>query len=656
MWIGVILFFEMVYRVAVYHALSFDGFIYTALFTIAAGAVLFLLTSLASKKINRIIAIVLSVAMFLFYSINLVYYGVFKVPLSIQIMGVATQALDFFPMIGESMAHNWLALILFTLPVIFVCFFGKRVVGFAKAYRYIRALSFGGIIALHVLTLATLLFSGHSDNSAYAVYFDRDSLSTAEYKLGVATGVRLDFKRAIFGFDEKIKTDVNDPTLIDPSVPAGPAVVDNTETISPEQPVDYGYNMMEIDFDKLIADTSNKTIKDMHEYFRKVPPTSKNQYTGMFEGNNLIMITGEAFWTYAIHEKYTPTLYKLSQEGIQFNNFYNTIWSGSTSSGEYAACTGLLPAQGLSMQASKDNYLPFTMGNQFTKLSSKGYGQTYAYHNNTYTYYKRNETHPNLGYVFKGIGNGLELFTKGWPQSDYEMMVASMPDYINQDRFHTYYMTVSGHAEYSFEGNLQSEANKQAVADLEGVMSDQCRAYIAANITLDKAMEYMLSELEKAGKLDETVIVLSGDHYPYSMTDEGLDELAGKQLDKFEKQRSTLIVWKKGMPKITVDKYTSSVDIVPTLSNLFGLEYDSRLLFGRDALSPEKDNLIVMLDRAWLSDVCSYNTSQGVVSVYGEAPTDEYVAGMKAATNNRTSYAKKVLDNDYYSYVFGKKK
>ncbi len=100
---------------------------------------------------------------------------------------------------------------------------------------------------------------------------------------------------------------------------------------------------MDIDFDALIANETDSTLKDMHEYFRDRTPTEKNQYTGMFQGKNLLLFTGEAFWIGAVNEQYTPTLYKLAHSGFVFENFYNPLWYYSTVDGEYAATTGLIP-------------------------------------------------------------------------------------------------------------------------------------------------------------------------------------------------------------------------------------------------------------------------------------------------------------------------
>ena len=87
---------------------------------------------------------------------------------------------------------------------------------------------------------------------------------------------------------------------------------------------------MDIDFDALIANTSDETLISMHKYFAAQPATKKNKYTGMFKGKNLIVITAEAFSHYVIDKDRTPTLYRLATKGIHFTNYYQPAWGVST--------------------------------------------------------------------------------------------------------------------------------------------------------------------------------------------------------------------------------------------------------------------------------------------------------------------------------------
>ena len=226
--------------------------------------------------------------------------------------------------------------------------------------------------------------------------------------------------------------------------------------------------------------------------------------------------------------------------------------------------------------------MPFGFGNQFQKL---GY-RTLAYHDYLYTYYDRNLSHPNMGYEYYGIGNGLEL-EQVQPPSDREMMENIVPQFVNEDQFMVYILTVSGHLNYTREENAQADRHYDEVADLP--YSEPVKCYLASQMELELAIESLMDQLEAAGKLDDTVIVLSADHYPYGLTDEEYSELFGHTVDPvFEIYENSLILWSADLEEpVHVDKYCSSLDVMPTLANLFGLEYDSRLMAGRDILSDE---------------------------------------------------------------------
>ena len=106
-------------------------------------------------------------------------------------------------------------------------------------------------------------------------------------------------------------------------------------------------------------------IAEMNGYFSSQKESSKNGMTGIFKGKNLIYITAESFTDLAIDKEHTPTLYKMSREGVSFENYYNPVWGVSTLDGEYVNCLGLIPKAGVwSMTESSDNDLPYALGNR----------------------------------------------------------------------------------------------------------------------------------------------------------------------------------------------------------------------------------------------------------------------------------------------------
>lgn len=419
-------------------------------------------------------------------------------------------------------------------------------------------------------------------------------------------------------------------------------------------------NKLDIDFAAL-SETDQASYKQIDAYVSTLTPSKKNGMTGLFAGKNLVFITAEAFTAEVIDENLTPTLYRLSTKGIQFTDYYQPAGAGTTG-GECQNIFGFFPVLGgssVKRTATQNNY--FTMGNQLNRLGYFGK----AYHNGNYTMYDRDKTHNNLGYSegFMAYGNGMEQFIKPtWPESDHDMFVGTIPDYIDQEHFNIYYMSVSGHCNYRFSNNAMSKKNKDRVADMEG--SEAIRAYEAANLELEDALTELVKQLEDKGKEKDTVIVISADHYPYGLDSGGasefsqmkyLSELYGEKVENvFQRDHNRLIIWcgcLEDYDPIVVNDPVGSIDVLPTLSNLFGTEWDSRLLPGRDVFSDAMP--IAILDRSnWKTDlgICS----KGKFKPYeedAEIPED-YVKKVKSMVSKKYDYCKSVLNTDYFGHLY----
>ena len=216
-----------------------------------------------------------------------------------------------------------------------------------------------------------------------------------------------------------------------------------------------------------------------------------------------------------------------------------------------------------------------------------------------------------------------------------------------------YMLTVSGHLNYSREENAQADRHYDEVAGLP--YSEAVKCYLASQMELELAMESLMNQLEEAGKLEDTVIVLSADHYPYGLTDEEYSELFGHPVDPvFEIYENALILWSADLEEpVHVSKYCSSLDVMPTLSNLFGLEYDSRLMAGRDILSDDP-GLVIFSNYSFLTDLGSYNSVTDTFTMWdGSEPDPDYVSERMAEVQNRVAYSASILDYDYYRVVLG---
>lgn len=642
-FLAVIYYEELFMKLYCFRSLSFSGVVFTLLFTLPVAILLGLLCGAVSTRRGRVLLVACTALISLWMGAQIVYYHLFKTFLTIfSITKMAMVAGAFGDMAAGEILLNWFPIIMMILPVGAAFRLRCRVLPGERELLPGMRLRWAGLaLGVQLVSMGLVLLCGGGVLSLRYLYFQAAAPELEVQHFGMFTQTQLEVRRVIFGIDP------DDQVL--PKLDQRPAQshqlsgpVESTEKV----------HALDIDFAALEErDQDNQALVDMHQYFSMVEPTPENQWTGRFAGKNLIWVVAEGFSTLAMDPQRTPTLWKLSHEGIVCENFYTPLWGVSTSDGEYVTTTGLIPKSGVwSYSESSDNAMPFGFGHLFGQL---GY-RTLAYHDYLYDYYDRNLSHPNMGYEYYGIGNGLdmEIDEENFPPSDQEMMEKIVPQFVNEDKFMVYCLTVSGHLNYSYQENAMSRRHWDEVSDLG--YSESVTAYLACQMELELAMESLVDQLEAAGKLDDTVIVLSADHYPYGLDDESYSELLGHTVDPvFEIYENTLILWSADLEEpVYVDKYCSSLDVMPTLANLFGLEYDSRLIMGRDILSDEP-GLVIFSNYSFLTDLGRYDSTTDVFEMWdGSEPDPEYVAQRLAEVQNRVAYSAAILDNDYYRVVF----
>lgn len=603
------------------------------LFSIPIAVILNLITSVFKPKINKFLTYIITIAFIILFSAQIVYYSMYEAIISFFSMMHGGQITEFMEAIIDVVLRNWYGIALFALPlVILIVLSKKKVLLFERNSLKEIAIKMTSVVVVHLAALLCVNFI--NTNMMYSnknLYYNIHIPKVTANRMGLLTTMRLDLQRFIFGFEEKLSVETS---------------------TTPIEEEENSYNVTYIDFDKLIQNEENNTIKEMHEYFSSQEASKKNKYTGMFKGKNLIVLVGESFSSLAIREDLTPNLYKLYKEGFQFDNFYTPIFPVSTADGEYITDTSLIPKEGVwSFLKIAGNYMPYSYPNVFEK---QGYSSN-AYHNHTATYYERDKYIETMGYnSYLAVGTGLEdrMDTSNWPNSDYEMVKTTMDDYINNEKFMAYYMTVSGHMNYTKIGNMMVCRNWDQVKDLP--YSHKAKSYLAANIELDKAVGELIRRLEEAGKLEDTVIVISGDHYPYGLTLEEINELSTfERDDKFEKYRMPFLIWSGSMKEpIKVEKIGSSLDVLPTVLNLFGAEFDSRLLIGRDILS-DTEPLVIFSDRSFITDKGKYNAVTGeFIANEGTTVEEGYVDKINTIIYKKYQMSRLILENDYYKHIF----
>lgn len=630
------------------------------LFSIATGLLLSLLVNLLhNRRLAQVLTLAVTALWTLLLCVEYCCRSYFKSYFSVGFICTMSGNVvtGFGSTIPGIVAQRLPFIIAALLPLVLCILLRKRIVTEHRMSKW--SLLFVTAVSVVFLLIGEGLARWGTYGDSYTYNFQTDA---AVSQFGLHTAVRLEAEYALFGTPQ--------PKL------ELPTQEDEPDDTPDDPPVEYGHNALDIDFQALTDSASDSTLRSMAQYFGSLTPSKKNEYTGLFQGKNLVLITAEAFSPWFISRELTPTLYKLTHEGFVCENYYQPGWGQSTTGGEYAVMTGLLPTwvgSNVSFYASANDDMPFALGNQLRAL---GY-RTGAYHDNIYNYYNRDKTHPNLGYDYQGVGNGLTVTEDGsWPYSDLEMVQNTIGDYIDGyvsdgTPFHVYYMTVSGHGSYGW-GHAMAAKNRAKAQAAYPNASTQVQSYVAANLELENALTYLLEQLEAAGIAEDTVICMSADHYPYLLAEPETDyynELRGvvdseRDTDRY---RNALVLWCGGMENaVTVTEPCSAVDIVPTLSNLFGLEYDSRLLSGRDVLDKDYDAgsasgsipLVILPTSSGNSWATAAGVFEATTRTFNARPgvtvEGDYVSRVNNIVALQYNYAQQLIARDYYRVALGR--
>lgn len=626
-WIFYIIFLELVYRGFIIGNILSVNTLMVILFSIPFIVIFSTITTLFNEKVNRVLNIILTSALTLVTLAQIVYYNFYDSIFSFFSLTTGTgQVMQFWQMIIDVILRIWYIFVIILVPYILYLVFNKKF----SYKRPNKTIIISEILAFILSFTGIFLVVKFDNKGIYSVrrlLFNTHAPMLTIDKTGLLTMEAIDVYRYVFGFEEEIYIEEKEE----------PVIKEETKE----------YNIYNIDFDKLISETNDKNLISMHKYFKSVDATEKNKYTGLFKGKNLIFITAEAFDTIAIDKDITPTLYKMANNSFVFNNYYQPLYPVSTSDGEYMNLISLIPKEGVwSFRKTSKLSMPLGIGNMFKK---EGYN-AYAFHNHTYKYYERNKSHPNIGFNYYGCGNGLEkkMNCKRWPNSDLEMIEASFDYFLKDDKpFLTYYMTVSGHLNYNFYGNNMASRNRKAVKNLK--YSDAIKAYYATQIELDKALEKLLKTLDEKNLLEDTLIVLGADHFPYGLTTKEMNEVSKTDRgDKFENYHTTLIMYNPSIERTEINKVVSGLDLLPTIYNLYGIDYDSRLLMGRDIFSDSK-GIAILSDRSWVTNKGTYNSvSKKFTSTTDEEVSKEYIDEINSIVYQKFSMSSLILDYDYY--------
>lgn len=617
----VLIFFEAMFALISFDIYSKSEVLSILIYSLFSSFIMTILMTVGSEKTNKIFSYIIYFVLCFWFALEAIFKSFLQTFFSLDCFKLSDQAMGFAGETIKVIVGNIHYLILFFLPFILLIIFRKKIdlnIKENKKYLY----SYIILIPLSFLSYRLYINStkDNKDISLYDLYYNTNNIPLSIQKMGVLSSTGLDIYRNIFGFEDKV------------------IEVNYEEENNDEDLFVYEKNNLDLDL------FSNKLNKDIKEYIDNNPGTSKNKYTGMFENKNLIFVVAESFSEIGIDKDRTPTLYKLTNNGFIFDNFYVPYYL-STIGGEFQSLTGLYPNYStLTKWKSGKNSFPYGLA---TTFKEKGYN-TYAYHAHDGYFQNRYKYLKALGFDnFKACNMELDINCNMWPESDIEMIKATTNDYINSDKpFMTYYMTVSGHLDYTKESNSIVSKNWDLVKNLD--YSDKAKSYLATQIELDRAMESLLKELENKGILEDTVIVLLADHYPYGLSLEEINELSSYKRDElFEINHNALIIYNSSMKNISITKVGMPIDVLPTIYNLFDIKYDSRLFAGSDLLS-NNEGMVILDNLSWITDKGKYNSLNGKYS--GDIDSD-YINNINNIIQNKIIFSRNMITYDGYRYI-----
>ncbi len=490
-------------------------------------------------------------------------------------------------------------------------------------------------IAMTVLCILASIYSLDHSNTAVDLFATYRRFSNNELlidKLGLEHFLVRDVV-ALFIEPERQFDIVIEPTTTDPTETEDD---DDTTRVVDDSRLQSDYEAEE-----------DATIKMIDEYILASDSTQvATEYTGVFEGMNFIYILVESFDYMAIDPVLTPTLYKMMSEGYWFSEHYTPEYSCTTGESEFIANVSLVPYNDVcTPNAVADNAYPQALANLFKEA---GY-DTYSFHNWYDQYYDRRTEHASFG--FDAYYNFEDLTIKeiqGW-QSDLSLIEAALPYFIDDDKFFTFIISSSMHWPYDISSTL-GDKYLDAIDEVYPDYPIEIKRYLSKAMEFDKAMEYLLQELEAAGKLEDTVICLFSDHDPFKLTTDAIITYSTlvDRSGTYGTSKTPFIIYNPTLEATEFTMVNSTFDQTPTLADMFGLAYDKRLYIGDNIFAEAAT--VIFPNGDWITDAGIYIVASDTFIPFG----DEELSSTQITSINRyvttaidLSYA--IMDSDYFS-------
>lgn len=517
------------------------------------------------------------------------------------------------------------------LLLIYYIFFEKKVIkkfSIERKDNYFKILTIIFIIVSLLFYLSIRFFDVKRDTqieSPYYLWLTQDNSNLVVDNFGVFAYFLLDFRTSIISVDDYI-----------------------------------ALNYLEIFDNYSENEEENNVYGLLDSYYLNKDETIDNEMTGVFKDKNVILILMESVNDIAIlNEEYFPTLNMLYNDGIAFKNNFSPRNGCGTGNNEVSTLLSIYPLNSICSANIYDENEYFN--SVFNVYKDNGY-YTSAYHDFSLYYYNRDVYLKNMGVDLFMDADALNIKLdeeyENWP-NDMELFKNSLNYYIDKDKFFTYLITVSPHLPYVGESNT-GDLYKDKYVSLG--YSETLSSYLSKLQILDEGLAYLIEQLKDKGKFEDTVLVLYGDHYPYGLNDAHINDFYAKNgremiVDRNSKtnrdiDRTPVIIYNSEISPVIVEEYTTLVDILPTLLNLFDLDYDSRLYSGVDVFSDEHESRAVFADGSWQNENAFYNGLSGELTYYSDYRyTNDEIYSINKNILEMKKASSLVFKYDYFKYL-----
>lgn len=604
-----------------------------------------------NKKINKIILLILSFLINLYAFVQIGFNNFIGVYASFntrsQLGAVTDYIKDFFSSFKITYYVLFIPFILFVLYYIFLDKLTENKINkkFLLKTNIVFEPGIRTITSILALTLCSFLYYESLDAS-----FMQNKLQTVSnkdlFKYPSVPSITIN-QFGILGFGILDTKSLLNEAPVNYTYAINTSTNDNKETNeSKKRTVD------DTILDKIIENETNPNLNNITNYIKNATITNYNDHTGIFEGKNLIVIMMESANEIIINKDLYPNFYKLYTEGISFKNNFSPRNSCSTGNNEFSGMTGLYTIQNnCTANIYRDNTYFTSIFNLFKNAGYK----TSSMHNYTEHYYARSIIHKNLGsdiyYGVQDLGINYYNVYKDW-SSDEDFMNAAMDITLNNNATNPYMLwltTVSSHQPY---GVSSEEGDKYLSITENSDYSMELRRYMSKLKTLDNSLGILLERLKASNTLDDTVIVLYGDHYPYGLKNSDINSVLSYDLSDYEVERTPMVIYNSTIKSEVVDKYSSFVNLTPTVANLFNLDYDPRKYVGTDVFSDEYLNIVAFADGSWKNSEAFYDARTASIKYYTDKTyTTDEIVNINNTVTTKMQVSEAIIRNNYFNYL-----